>query len=280
VKQKIPPQKTLFFATAQAVAGFGRQAVPLAEEITPGSPKSSGMKALVLHGFTGSLDTVSILKPALEAQGLEVSMPILRGHSAEPEHLNSVHWRDWVADGRAALRRLAPNDDDRVVIAGLSMGALIGCQLAAEFPHQVHRLALLAPAFAFRSKLLHALPVIKRVRRDWPASPDYADPSLAAANTNYLSFPIEALESVLHYIPVVESLLPHIQCPVGVFFAKKDPAIAPSVPKRIEALLGRDKVTHFVYEQSHHEILQDIEAEKVAADVVNFLCAAGPPSRS
>jgi carboxylesterase len=230
------------------------------------------MKALVLHGFTGSLDTVSILKAPLEARGLEVAMPVLRGHSAEPDHLHSVHWRDWVSDGRQALRRLAPNDEDEVVIAGLSMGALIACQLAAEFPLQVRRIALLAPAFAFRSRLLHALPVIKRVRRDWPASPDYADPALAATNTNYASFPLEALESVLRYVPVVESLLPHIQCPVGVFFAKNDPAIAPGVPKRLETLLGRDKVTHFTYEKSRHEILQDVEAPKVAEDVVDFLC--------
>jgi carboxylesterase len=229
------------------------------------------MKALVLHGFTGSLDTVSILKSPLEALGMEVSMPILRGHSTDPQHLNSVHWRDWVADGRQALKRLAPNDDDRVVLAGLSMGALVSCQLAAEFPHQVHRLALMAPAFAFRSRLLHALPVIKRVRRDWPASPDFADPSRAAGNTNYSNFPIEALESVLRYVPVVESLLPYIQCPVGIFFAKNDPAIAASVPKRLESLLGRDKVTHYVYDQSHHEMLQDLEAEKVCADVVSFL---------
>lgn len=232
------------------------------------------MKALVLHGFTGSLDTVSILKEPLESRGFQVAMPVLRGHSTEPDHLHSVHWRDWVSDGRQALRSLAPHDEDELVIAGLSMGALIACQLAAEFPLQVRRIALLAPAFAFRSKLLHALPVIKRVRRDWPASPDYADPALAASNTNYASFPIEALEAVLGYVPVVESMLPHIRCPVGVFFAKKDPAIAPSVPKRIEKLVGADKVTHFVYDRSHHEILQDVEAQRVSQDVVDFLCQA------
>lgn len=229
------------------------------------------MKALLLHGFTGSLDTVSILKPLLEAHGVQVSIPVLRGHGAQPEHLYSVHWRDWVADGRRALRELAPDEDDKVAIVGLSMGALVGCQLAAEFPHRVHRLALLAPALAFRSKLLHALPVLKRVRQDWPASPDYADPTLVGSNTNYSSFPTESLESVLSYIPVVESLLPHVRCPVGVFFAKNDPIVAPKVPQKLEALLGPERVTHFVYERSRHELLQDIEADKIAADVVDFV---------
>ena len=229
------------------------------------------MKALVLHGFTGSLDTVSLLRKPLEERGMEVSMPVLRGHSTDPDHLRSVHWRDWVSDARQALRRLAPDDEDQLVIAGLSMGALVACHLAAEFPHQVTRLALIAPAFAFRSKLLHALPVIRRVRDDWPAQPDFADPALAAANTNYASFPIEALESVLRYVPVVESLVPHIKCPVGVFFAKNDPAIAPSVPKRIEALLGKERLTTTYYERSRHEMLMDVEAAQVTSDVVDFL---------
>lgn len=228
------------------------------------------MKALVLHGFTGSLDTVSILRSPLEERGLEVSLPVLRGHGSTPRDLYSVQWRDWVADARMALRQLAPNDEP-VVIAGLSMGALIGCHLAAEFPHQVQRLAMLAPALAFRSKLLYALPVIRQLRDEWPASPNFSDPGLAEHNTNYDSFPLEALESVLRYVPVVESLAPHVKCPVGVFFASKDPAISPKVPQRLEALLKNTQVRHFTYSRSHHEILQDVEAKQVASDVVDFL---------
>lgn len=228
------------------------------------------MKALVLHGFTGSVNTVSILRAPLEERGLEVSLPVLRGHGSTPRDLYSVHWRDWVADARLALRQLAPNDEP-VVVAGLSLGAMIGCHLAAEFPHQVQRLAMLAPALAFRSKLLHALPLIRRLRDEWPASPNFADPSLAEHNSNYDSFPLEALESALKYVPVVESLAPHVKCPVGVFFAAKDPAISPRVPQLLEDLMKRTQVSHFTYSRSHHEMLQDVEAEKVACDVVDFL---------
>lgn len=228
------------------------------------------MRALVLHGFTGSLDTIEKLRAPLEERNAEVSMPVLRGHSSDPEHLYSVHWRDWVADARDSLRRLAPLGEP-LVIAGHSMGALIGCHLAAEFPHQVQRLAMIAPALAFRSKLLHALPLLKRVRRDWPASPNFADPALAALNTNYTNFPLQALDSVMDYVPVVENLAAHVSCPVGVFFAEKDPTLSPKVPKRLETLLAKSVVTHFTYKQTHHEMLQDIEAVQVARDVAEFL---------
>lgn len=239
-------------------------------EILTAFTKQCGMKALVLHGFTGSLDTVAKLRPRLESRKVEVSSPVLRGHGESPDALYTVHWRDWVADARSALQQLAP-DGEPVVVAGLSMGALIGCHLAAEFPHQVRRLALLAPALAFRSKLLPALPIIARLRDQWPASPDFADPALAAHNTNYPSFPLEALDSVLRYVPVVESLAPHVRCPVGIFFAAKDPVVSPTVPKRLEALLRQTQVSHFTYHKSHHEILQDVESDQVADDVVSFL---------
>ncbi len=228
------------------------------------------MKALVLHGFTGSIDTVIKLRSPLEASGAEVSIPVLRGHSSSPEHLYSVHWRDWVADARDSLKRLAPQGE-RVVVAGHSMGALIGCHLAAEFPHQISRLAMIAPALAFRSKLLHALPLLKRVRRDWPASPNFADSTLATLNTNYTNFPLQTLDSVLDYVPVVENLAAHVNCPVGIFFTEKDPILSPKVPKRLEKLLVKSIVSHFTYHQSHHEMLQDVEAEQVAKDVAEFL---------
>ncbi len=228
------------------------------------------MKALVLHGFTGSLDTVLKLKIPLEIKGAEVSLPVLRGHSSSPEHLYSVHWRDWVADAREALKQLAPNGES-LVLAGHSMGALIGCHLAAEFPHQVQRLAMIAPALAFRSKLLHALPLLKRVRRDWPASPNFADPTLSSHNTNYPNFPLEALDSVMDYVPVVENLAGHVNCPVGVFFSLKDPTLSPKVPKRLQSLLSQASVTQFTYQRSHHEMLQDIESDVVANDVAEFL---------
>lgn len=232
------------------------------------------MKALVIHGFTGSLETVAILRKPLEARKIEVKTPVLRGHSSRPELLYKVGWRDWVADARTALRELTQTSSEPVVVAGLSMGALVGCQLAAEYPHLVKRLALLAPALAFKSKLLHALPLIKRLRCTWPASSSFDNPKLADSHHNYTWFPIESVEQLVGYVPVIKSLLPFIECPTGVFFSDNDPTIASSVPNQIEALIGQGKVTKFIYHHSHHELLLDSEAETIAKDVVTFLSSS------
>jgi carboxylesterase len=229
------------------------------------------MKALVLHGFTSSLDTVNLLTKSLENRGADVAMPVLRGHGTVPEHLFRVHWRDWVADARAALLSVAPTDRDQVVVAGNSVGAMVACVVAAEFPNRVKRLALMAPAFSFRSRLVHLLPVLKKVYRTWSGNPEYADPDLMYTNTNYLRFPIEAFEQVLALTKVTEDLLRHVVCPVGTFYAKNDPVVPPSVLKLLDKKLGSGPTTRHIYKRSFHELLQDTEAEKVNQDVVSFL---------
>lgn len=228
------------------------------------------MKALVLHGFTGSLDTVIPLGEALEQQGVKVAMPILRGHGTEPEHLFRTHWRDWVEDAREAVLELAPREGEPVLVAGLSMGALVATIIAAEFPHRTKKLALMAPAFAFRSKLIHLLPVLKRMFRSWSGNPEYADPALMHTNTNYLRFPVEAFEQVLGLVEVATDLLPQVHCPTGTFYAKRDPLVPPSVLKLIDKKLGSGPAERHVYKRSYHELFQDVEAEQVTEDVLSF----------
>lgn len=229
------------------------------------------MKALVLHGFTGSLDTVSLLTEHLEDQGLEVAMPILRGHGTTPDHLFRVHWRDWVADARSGLLSVSPNDKEPLVIAGLSMGALLACLLAAEFPNRVKKVALVAPAFAFRSRLIHIVPLIKTVYRNWSGDPQFADPSLLDSNNNYPLFPVESFEQVLALMKVTNDLLPKVQCPVATYYAKKDPVVPPNVIKFLDKKLGSGPTKRHLYKRSYHEMLKDVEAEQVASDVLDFL---------
>ena len=229
------------------------------------------MKALVLHGFTGSLDTVSLLTQTLEQEGCTVSMPVLRGHSTQAEHLFRVHWRDWVADAREALKELSPKRNEKVIVAGLSVGALVASLIAAEFSHKVSRLALLAPAFDFRSRLTHLTPILRKAFNIWPNETSYAGPGLQHNNTNYRHFPIESFQQVLALQEVAKDLLPNIVCPVGSFIAQKDPVVPTSVLKTIDKKIGSGPSRKYIYKKSHHELLQDLQAKTVASDIRDFL---------
>ena len=51
--------------------------------------------ALILHGFSDTVKSVSILEPPLNDLGLPYHIPNLRGHDADsPEALRGVSWKD------------------------------------------------------------------------------------------------------------------------------------------------------------------------------------------
>ena len=159
------------------------------------------------------------------------------------------------------------------------MGALVSSILAAEFPNRVKKLALLAPAFAFRSRLVHIVPVLKTVYSKWSSTPEFADPDLSSQNTNYLHFPIETFQQVLALTQVSQDLLPHVNCPVATFLSKRDPAIPTTVLRMLDKKLGSGPAKRHLYKQSYHELLQDVEAERVIQDVMNFFFSRSSSER-
>jgi len=221
---------------------------------------------LIVHGFTGSLDTVRAVAPVAERLGLPYRMPVLRGHGTRYEDLEGVRYLDWYADGLAAMQELL-QEVERVVIVGLSMGGLVALRLAMEHGERIAGLVLLAPALRFKDPLSALTPLIKLVFRYWDNPGSFEDLELAKACTNYPKFPTAAFSQLLDFGHEVERRLGEVKVPVTTLISRKDKTIHPIVIKLLEDKLGsREK--HVVYfEKSGHEMLQDLEAEAVVAAI-------------
>ena len=161
--------------------------------------------ALILHGFTSSLDTVSPMQSPIEALGLPVRMPVLRGHGSEsPEALRGVVWQDWVDDAEAALQDLLTEVECAVVI-GHSMGGLVTLTLAADHAGEdtVDSIVVAAPAVQLTSPVAPGrpfsflLPVVTRVKRKLNMPPVRADKSLEKYDTSYPWAPMSRLPSLI-----------------------------------------------------------------------------------
>ena len=83
--------------------------------------------ALVLHGFTGSPQSMRGLAQAFAAAGFAVELPLLPGHGKSVEDMARYGWPDWVATADEAYARLAGRCPAGVVVAGLSMGGALTC---------------------------------------------------------------------------------------------------------------------------------------------------------
>lgn len=231
---------------------------------------------LILHGFTGSLDTVRAVVPLVEAQGLPWRMPVLRGHGTKFEDLVGVTHPHWVEDAKAALDDLL-TECERAVIVGLSMGGLVALTLGIERESDVAGLVLLAPALRFADPLVPLTPLLKLLFPFWPAPSSFLDKEREKACTNYKKFPTAAFSSLLDFGNAVERRLPEVKVPVVLLFSKKDQIIHRIVPKLMQdKVRGPFRVVWF--EKSGHEMLQDCEAEAVAQAVDEAVRSFAAPS--
>jgi alpha-beta hydrolase superfamily lysophospholipase len=92
---------------------------------------------LAFHGYAGTPNEVRILTDAAARLGLFARAPRLAGHDDDVRRLLKRGWDDWVADATDALFELAAATSRRVIVAGLSMGALLAAHLAARYPERV-----------------------------------------------------------------------------------------------------------------------------------------------
>jgi hypothetical protein len=91
-------------------AGAAGAAEPAAAEPLAAAPFAAdggSVGVLVLHGFTGSPQTIRDWASYLAAAGLSVRAPLLAGHGGTWQDLAKTGWTDWYADAERAFSELS-----------------------------------------------------------------------------------------------------------------------------------------------------------------------------
>lgn len=224
--------------------------------------------ALVLHGFTSSLDTVNGLAPLLEAEGIPYRMPYLRGHGSTPEALRGVKWRDWVDDAAAALDDLLTEVDEAVVV-GLSMGGLVTMTLLLERPQRLAGAVLVAPFLEAADPLARFCELLAVFVKNFPAPkpPEYEN----YVCTNYTWFPTDSFVQCHRFQKHLAPRLGDIDLPLLVLGSRVDKVAAPRGVQRVYDSAGSaDKAIRW-FEKTGHEMMQGCENDAVFVEIMAFL---------
>lgn len=97
-----------------------------------GSEQQAGRTGIILvHGLTGTPVEMKPLEKHLSRLGFEVENVLLEGHGSNHHDMLRSTWIGWLDSVRHAVKKVLQRND-RVIICGLSMGALIGAAVAAE----------------------------------------------------------------------------------------------------------------------------------------------------
>ncbi|MFP5501534.1 MAG: alpha/beta hydrolase [Candidatus Sericytochromatia bacterium] len=217
---------------------------------------------LILHGFTGSLDSVRGLVPTVEGLGLPYRMPVLRGHGTRYEDMHGTTAKDWYEDAEAALTDLL-QEVEKAVVVGLSMGGLVTLNLAIAHERDLAGIILVAPALRFADPLTALTPILARLFPYWDAPNSFSDPECAKACTNYPKFATSAFASLREYGIATERRLSEVRVPTLVLHSHKDTVASPVSAKIIMERIASPEKNLVWFDRTGHEMLQDCEAEAV-----------------
>jgi len=230
----------------------------------PGGPDG----VLVLHGFTGSPQSMRGLAEAIAAAGYAVELPLLPGHGTAVEDMIPTRWTDWSAAAEAAYAQLAARCR-RVAVAGLSMGGTLAVWLAARHP-EIAALVAINPALEEPAGFVPALrDLLAAGTETMPGiGSDIAKPGLT--ELAYPESPVAPLLSMLEQAAEIQGMLPAVACPVLVFTSTLDHVVPPSssdlLAQRVTGPVHRVRL-----ERSYHVATLDFDAPDVETGTVEFL---------
>ena len=233
-------------------------------ESFPGGPNG----VLVLHGFTGTPQSIRGLAQAFAAAGFTVELPLLPGHGTSVDDFATTTFADWSAAAERAYQDLAARRD-RVVVAGLSMGALLTAWLAtrhAEIAGLVVINGVFAPIDANLREAAEQM-VAQGVTRIPGPGNDIADQS--QTELAYTETPPEQFLSLFDAIEALQDDLVKIRCPVLVINSEQDHVVPAGSSDHFAAAVS-GTVERMDLTRSFHVATLDYERADIEARAVAF----------
>lgn len=251
---------------------------------------------LLIHGLTGTPNEMRVLARGLNRQGFTVYAVQLAGHCGAMDQLVATRWQSWlgsVCRGADLLARYV----DRVVVGGLSMGAVLALGLAQLRPEQIAGVVALSPTFRYDgwsmpayTKLSFILPVLRALgigrRSAFMEQPPYGikDEALRARIVSQMHSGDSAAAGLpgnpwwavieMHALSArVRKNLDKVRAPCLVMHAQHDDIAAVGNAYEIVNGVRHAPVDLCLLQDSYHMITIDRERRQVIARVVDFVTA-------
>ncbi len=257
---------------------------------------------LLIHGLTGTPNEMRVLARGLNRQGFTVYAVQLAGHCGTMDQLVDTPWQHWLAStcrGADLLSRYV----DRVVVGGLSMGAVLALALAQQRPEQIAGVVALSPTFRYDgwsmpayTKLSFLLPWLRALglgrRRVFMEQPPYGikDEALRARIVSQMNSGDSAQAGLpgnpwwavieLHALSArVRKNLDQVRAPCLVIHAQHDDIAAVGNAYEIVKGVRHAPVQLCLLQDSYHMITIDRERRQVIAQVVDFVASIDAASQ-
>lgn len=235
----------------------------------PFSYEGNDVGVLVLHGFTGSTQSVRDLGAALNQRyGFSVVGPRLPGHGTSPDDMETTGYLDWVSGAEQALQELAARKRC-VFVTGLSMGGSLTLNLAARFPGLVRAIApIAAPAGLMNEGIAQVLSMNPAPQRIPGIGSDIKAPGVA--ELAYPEVPVKCLRDVSLLVALTRDLLHNVKCPSLIIQAREDHVVPAVNAMQIVQMVRSDDIRLLWLNESYHVATLDNDKELIISRVGEF----------
>jgi carboxylesterase len=226
---------------------------------------------LVLHGFTGSPQSLRPQAEALAAAGFTVEMPLWPGHGTSVDDMLSTRWPDWRDAADAAYTELAARCDE-VALFALSMGGTLACWLAEHHP-EVRGLALVNPFVEPPAEDFRA--VLRGVLESGTHVAPAVGSDIAKEGSVELAYPGTPIEPVLSLFEGIDDVAAHlgeVTCPVLLLSSRND-HVVPSSSGDFLVAHAAGPVERVWLERSFHVATLDYDADIIIERTLAFVRA-------
>ncbi len=248
--------------------------LPGAEPFTmDGFGELAGTGVLLVHGFTGTPQSMRAWGEHLAAAGLTVHCPLLPGHGTRWQDMTPTRWDDWYGEVDRAFRGLHDRCDE-VFVMGLSMGGTLTLRLAELHADEVAGIVVVNASLATERKdAKYLLPLLSKVLPSLPGIGSDIKRE-GARELAYDRVPLPPAYSLQRAWPVVRADLHRITCPVLAFRSAVDHVVEPiSGRLLLEGCAGNGRVEEWVLTDSYHVATLDNDASTIFDGSLSFVRA-------
>jgi carboxylesterase len=247
-----------------ATTSDGKRIIPGEE---PWSADGGEVGVLVVHGFTGSPQSLRGLAQAFAGAGFTVDLPLLPGHGTSVDDMITTGWADWTGAVEAAYAGLAARCE-RLVLAGLSMGGSLALWLAGHHPEAAGLVCvnpLVVPNDAVRD---FARDTLESGTDRIPAiGGDVADPE--GREKAYDATPLAPLLDLQGGLAALQPLLSDITAPLLLLTSPQDHVVPPTDSDALAAAVA-GPVERVTLERSFHVATLDYDRGLIEERAVAF----------
>ncbi|MFD1362054.1 alpha/beta hydrolase [Lentibacillus salinarum] len=223
---------------------------------------------LVIHGFTGTTQSMHYFGKQLAEVGFTVFGPRLAGHGTDPKDMEKATYEDWIHTVEKGLGKLQTTCD-HIFIAGLSMGGTLTLYLAEEYAGIKGIIPI--NAAIHMPDLIENYKTLKTTETRFVEGIGSDIKQEGVAELAYEETPVKSMRELIVLSELVRNNLANVNAPAMIVSSAEDHVVPPENAREIYESISSDTREFVLLEDSYHVATLDHDKEQLAEKCVVFI---------